>query len=161
MINAIGTLDLIADRSESLMQVDEEEDDEGDGEGYETYEGYDEEEDDEKDDDLDRVDDEVEGLPEQGTCTSGVAIEGGNNLEYSVPDLNERVIEVGGAEVEDGDFVQDQAAELTLSGNSQVGLLLFNKFCVDIILVSLVFCFFRSECLLDFSLVCCRILCLY
>lgn len=133
MSNAVDTRALIAEWSESLIQVDEEEDDDGDGEGYETYEGYDEEEDDDKEDDLDRVDDEVEGLPEQGTGTAGVAVEGGNNLGYSVPDLNERVNEVGGTEVEDGDFVHDQAAELTLSVNLQVGA---NLFCLDIILVS-------------------------
>lgn len=57
------------------------------------------------------MDGEVEGLPEQGTGRAEVALEGSKDQGYSVPDLNERVIEVVGAKVEDGDMLQDQAAE--------------------------------------------------
>ena len=38
-----------------------------------------------------------------------------------MPDLNERVIEVGGVKVVDDDMVQDKAAEFAHSGQLQVG----------------------------------------
>jgi hypothetical protein len=102
-------------------EEDEDEDREGDEEGYDTYEGYDEEEDDDKEDELDDIDAEVNGVTEQGTGRAEIVLESGEDQGYSVSDLNERVIEVQGAKYEDDDMVQDEAAELALSGQLQVG----------------------------------------
>jgi hypothetical protein len=77
-------------------EEDEDEDREGDEEGYDTYEGYDEEEDDDKEDELDDIDAEVNGVTEQGTGRAEIVLES-------------------------GEMVQDEAAELALSGQLQVG----------------------------------------
>lgn len=116
--------DKSVDRDDDLgptyVDEDEDGDDEGEEEDYETYEGYDEDEDDDKEDGLDEVDDQDEGIPEQGIDRAEVALEGGNDQGYSSADLNERVIEVVGAIVEDDDILQVQAVESTHSGQLQM-----------------------------------------
>lgn len=104
-------------------EEDEDEDREGDEEGYDTYEGYHEEEDDDddKDDELDVIDGQIKGVSDQGTGRAEIVLESGKDQGYSVSDLNERVIELGGAKDEDDDMVQDKAAEVVHSGQLQVG----------------------------------------